>query len=57
MNEILLNASLKEKLSKKGTNYVVIEVELTPHLKKDVFLEQAELEAIRLYYSQRKESK
>ena len=57
MNEILLNASLKEKLSKKGTTYSVIEVELTPNLKKDIFLDPAELEVLRLYYSTKKDNK
>ena len=48
--EILLNATLKEKESKKGNKYVVIEVELTPNCKKDIFLEQSEVELIKLYY-------
>lgn len=53
MNEVLLNASLKEKLSKKGTTYTVIEVELTPNLKKSIFLDPAELEVLRLYHSKK----
>lgn len=48
--EILLNATLKEKESKKGNKYYVIEVELTPNCKKDIFLEQSEVELIKLYY-------
>lgn len=54
MNEILLNASLKEKLSKKGTTYTVVEVELTPNLQKSIFLEPAELEVLRLFYAKDK---
>lgn len=51
MLEILLNATLKEKISKKGTNYYVVELELTPGCKKDVFLEQSEVELVKLFYS------
>lgn len=50
MNDILLNATLKEKDSKKGTKYYVVEVELTPTLKKQVFLEPAEVEVAKLTY-------
>lgn len=51
MTEILLNASLKEKLSKKGTNYYVVEIELTPGCAKEVFLEKSEIELVKLFYS------
>lgn len=38
MNDVLLNATLKEKTSeKKGSKYYVVEVELTPTLKKAGF--------------------
>lgn len=52
MKEIFLNASLQEKISNKsGKPYYVVEVELTPTVKKQVFLEQAEIEVIRLFTS------
>lgn len=58
MKEILLNASLQEKISNKsGKPYYVIEVELTPTLTKQVFLEQAEIEVIKLYNSMNSASK
>lgn len=57
-NDILLNCSLTEKLSKKGTSYKCLEVQLTPTYTKQIFLEQSELEIINLYYSdKKKESK
>lgn len=50
MDAIYLDAKLEEKLSeKKGTKYFVITINLTPTLVKQVFLEPAEVEAIRLY--------
>ena len=55
MMEILLNAALVEKLSKKGTTYTCIEIQITPTLKKQVFLEPAELELVKIYYQNRKE--
>lgn len=54
MMEILLNATLVEKLSKKGTTYTCVEIQITPTLKKQVFLDPAELELVKIYY-QRKE--
>lgn len=50
MKEIILNASLQEKISNKsGKPYFVVEVELTPTLKKQVFLDPAEVEVIKLF--------
>lgn len=49
MKEIILNCSLKEKISNKsGKPYFVVEIQLTPNLTKQVFLEPSEIEAIRL---------
>lgn len=50
MKDILLNAALVEKLSKKGTSYVCVEIQITPTLSKTVFLEPAEVELVKLYY-------
>ena len=50
MGEILLNATLKEAESKKGTKYVVIEIELTPGYKVAYFPDNAEKEIIKMYY-------
>lgn len=52
MEEILLNASLQEKKSEKsGKKYYVIEIQLTPNYSKQVFLEQSEIELVKLYIS------
>lgn len=50
MEDILLNATLKEGISKKGNKYFSIEIELTPNVKKQVFLDNAEVELVKLYY-------
>lgn len=50
MQDILLNSTLKEKDSKKGSKYYVIEVELTPNCMKQVFLEPSEIELVKLYF-------
>lgn len=50
MEDILLNATLKEGISKKGNKYYCIEVELTPTLKKQVFLDPAEVEVVKMLY-------
>lgn len=48
---ILINASLEEKISKKSGNpYTCVIVELTDNLKKQVFLEPSEIEAIKLFH-------
>ena len=50
MEAIYLDAKLEEKHSeKKGTKYFVITINLTPTLTKQVFLDPAEVEAIKLY--------
>lgn len=50
MDAIYLDAKLEEKLSeKKGTKYFVITINLTPSLTKQVFLDPAEVEVIRLF--------
>lgn len=43
-----IKASLVEKTSKKGNTYTCIEIYLTDHIKKLVFLTDAELELLRL---------
>lgn len=50
MENLVLDGTLREKTSKKGTKYWVVEIRLTPNLTKDIFLESAELEVLRLYY-------
>lgn len=49
-----IKANLVEKVSKKGNSYVCIELYLTDTLKKLVFLTDAELELLNLYYSSNK---
>lgn len=51
MEQIYLDAVLEEKISeKKGTKYYVITVTLTDNVKKQVFLDPAEVELIKLVY-------
>lgn len=52
MDEIVLDATLKEAISeKKGTKYMYVSLMLTPNLEKRVFLEQSEIECIKLTYA------
>ena len=47
-----IDAALVEKTSSKsGNKYICIEVTLTDKVKKIVFLTDAELELLKLYYS------
>lgn len=51
MEPIYLDAVLEEKTSqKKGTKYYVITVTITDNVTKQVFLEPAEVELIKLVY-------
>lgn len=50
MEDIRLSATLKEKKSKKGDSYFVVEIQLTDNLTKNVFLEPAEVEVLRMSY-------
>lgn len=43
-----IKAELVERISKKGTPYVCVEVTITDKIKKLVFLTEAELELLRL---------
>ncbi len=55
MEPIYLDAALEEKTSeKKGTKYYVVTISLTDSVKKQVFLEPAEVELIKLVYSKGK---
>lgn len=47
-----MKCEIVEKVSKTGNKYVVLQVQLTPSYTKDVFLESAELELIKLYAQQ-----
>ena len=49
-----LNAIVCEKVSKKGNPYICIEVYLTDKIKKMVFLNEAELELIKIFANQNK---
>lgn len=53
MDEIELNATLVKKHSeKKNTDYYVVEIEITENVKKQVFLTPAEIELVKLVYSE-----
>lgn len=47
-----MKCELVEKVSKSGNKYVVLTIQLTPSYTKDVFLDNAELELIKLYAQQ-----
>lgn len=44
-----INAMLVEKVSQKGKPYVCVEIYLTDKVTKTVFLEEAEIELIKLF--------
>lgn len=44
----MIKCNLVEKVSKKGNNYLCLEIYLTDTYKKVVFLEQAEVELLKL---------
>lgn len=46
-----INAQLVEKVSKAGKNYICVDLYLTGTVKKTVFLTDAEVELIKLFYS------
>lgn len=50
MDEIVLDATLKEAISEKsGKKYMFVSLQLTPTYSKKVFLEQSEIELVKLY--------
>lgn len=52
MSEVKLPCSLREQISKKGSKYMALTIQLTPTLKKTVFMDPAEVEVVKLYYQQ-----
>ncbi len=52
-----MKCEIVEKTSKAGNKYKVLQIHLTPGYKKDVFLEDAELELITLYAQQQNNNK
>ncbi|CDE37747.1 unknown [Mycoplasma sp. CAG:472] len=48
---MIVNAELVEKVSKAGKKYICVELYLTGSVKKTVFLTDAEVELIKLFYS------
>lgn len=49
--KIELPCQLEERISKDGNKYLVCIIALSPNYEKKVFLESAELELVRLTYS------
>lgn len=50
MDNIKVSGIIHEKTSKKsGSQYVVLDVYLTPTYVKSIFLEQSDLEVVKLY--------
>lgn len=52
-----VKATLETRTSKKGNDYVVLVIKLTDKLEKLVFLEQAELELLKLNSEKEKNKK
>lgn len=51
MKDIILNSTLKEKVSNKsGKLYYVVELQLTPNYTKQVFLEPSEVELVKIFH-------
>lgn len=50
MDKISVECTLEEKVSKKGNPYTVLIVQLTPTCQKKVFLEQSEIELLKIKY-------
>lgn len=48
MNNLKFECSLETRTSKKGTTYEVLVIKLTDRLEKLVFLDQAELELLKM---------
>ena len=44
----MIECNLVQKVSKKGNNYVCLEIHLTDNYKKIVFLDPAEIELLKL---------
>ena len=44
-----INAMLVEKISQKGKPYICVEIYITDKVTKTVFLEEAEIELMKLY--------
>lgn len=48
-----LKCQLVEKTSQKGNKYICVEIYITENYKKVVFLEQSEIELIKLSYKEK----
>lgn len=44
----MIECNLVQKVSKKGNNYLCLEIQLTDNYKKIVFLDKAEIELLKL---------
>lgn len=51
LDSIELKATLETRKSKNGNDYTVAVIHITPNCKKQVFLEQSELELLSILYS------
>lgn len=50
---MVITAELVNKVSKNGKSYVCVELYLTDNVKKTVFLTDAEVELVKMFYSQK----
>lgn len=49
MDNIRVSGLIHEKTSKSGNKYIALDINLTPTYVKTIFLEQSDLEVIKLY--------
>lgn len=49
--EVPIKATLKEAISKKGTDYMYVSLMITPTYEKKVFLEPSEVELLKVQYT------
>lgn len=49
MEAIKVNGLLHDKISKKGTSYTALDVNLTPTYVKTFFLDQADVEVVKMW--------
>lgn len=54
MDSIKVSGIIHEKTSKSGNSYVALDVNLTPTYVKTFFIEQADLEVIKLWLENEK---
>lgn len=49
MDSVRVSGLVHEKTSKNGNTYIALDINLTPNYVKTVFLEQGDIEVLKLY--------